>query len=114
MKKTIIGFKEYVTILGKNKTRRVIARIDTGATKSSIDVWLAESLGLGPVVMYKSVRSATGRSIRGMILVRVKIKDRTFKVFFTLADRKHMNYQVLIGRNILKRGFIVDSARKLG
>jgi hypothetical protein len=111
--KTIVGVKEHVTIIGPKKQLKVLARIDTGATKSSIDMGLARKLGLGPVVKYKMVRSATGRAERALIIARIRISGRTFKVFFTLADRKHMKYAVLIGRNILKRGFLIDPARKL-
>jgi len=114
MAKTTVGFRETVTIHGKNKSREVTARVDTGAAKSSIDSALAKSLGLGPIVRYQKVRSAHGRSVRGMILARVTMAGRTFKVFFTLADRRHMKYSVLIGRNILKRGFVIDSAKKSG
>jgi hypothetical protein len=113
MAKTIIGFKEHVTILGPDKSRKVVARIDTGASKCSIDSALAKSLGLGPVIREKKVKSAHGTSMRALILARITLAGRTFKVFFTLADRKHMKYSVLIGRNILKRGFLVDSSRKL-
>jgi hypothetical protein len=113
MAKTIIGFREYVTILGEGKARKVIARIDTGASKCSIDGKLAKSLGLGPVIREKKIKSAHGTSTRGIILARIVIGGRTFKVFFTLADREHMKYSVLIGRNILKRGFVVDSGKRL-
>jgi hypothetical protein len=112
-KKTTIGCKEYVTILGQNKVRKVLARIDTGASKCSIDSALAKSLGLGPVIREKKVKSAHGTSMRSLILARITLAGRTFKVFFTLADRKHMKYSVLIGRNILKRGFLIDPSRKL-
>lgn len=114
MKKTTIGFKVLVTIFGKNKARKVLARVDTGAAKSSIDSALAKSLNLGPIIRYKKVKSAAGTTTRGMILARVKITSRTFNVFFTLANRKHMKYSVLIGRNILKRGFVIDSTKKTG
>ena len=113
MKKTIIGVKEKVTVIGQEKSKKVLARIDTGATKSSIDKHLAKQLGLGPVIKYKRVKTAHGIKTRGLILAKVKIASRTFKVYFTLADRKHMKYNVLIGRNILKRGFLIDPSRRL-
>jgi hypothetical protein len=112
-KKSIIGSKEYVTIFGQNKARKVLARIDTGATKCSIDTNLAKSLGLGPVLREKRIKSAHGISMRSIILARIMIAGRRFKVFFTIADRKHMKYSVLVGRNILKRGFLIDPSRKL-
>ncbi len=111
--KTIIGLKEHVTILGKEKQKKVIARVDTGASKCSIDAGLAKSLGLGPVLRERKIKSAHGIATRGIILARIMLAGRTFKVFFTIADRKHMKYPVLIGRNILKRGFIINPARKL-
>jgi hypothetical protein len=111
--RTIVGVKEHVTIIGPMKQRTVLARIDTGATKSSIDLKLAKSLGLGPVLRYKTIKSAHGVAKRGIILARIRIAGRTFRVFFTLADRKHMKYAVLIGRNILKRGFLINPTKKL-
>lgn len=111
--KTIVGAKEHVTVIGPDKERTVIARIDTGATKSSIDKHLASELGLGPVLHYKMVKSAHGVAQRGIILTRIRMANRTFRVFFTLADRKHMKYAVLIGRNILKRGFLIDPTKPL-
>jgi hypothetical protein len=110
--KTVVGFREHVTLLGAKKSRKVLARVDTGATRTSIDTKLAKSLGLGPVVRYKRVKSAHGTSMRGLVVARIRIQDRTFKVYCALADRKHMKYAVLIGRNILKRGFVIDSAKK--
>lgn len=111
--KTIVGAKAYVTLIGPDKERSVLARIDTGATKSSIDKRLANELGLGPVLHYKTVKSAHGVAKRAIIMARIRITGRTFKVFFTLADRKHMKYAVLIGRNILKRGFLIDPTKSL-
>jgi len=111
--KSVIGLKEHVMILGKEGKKKVVARIDTGASKCSIDADLAKSLALGPVLRQKTVKSAHGITTRGLILARIKLAGRTFRVFFTLADRKHMKYPVLIGRNILKRGFLIDPERKL-
>ncbi len=112
MVKTIIGAKEYVTIFCGEKARKILARIDTGATKSSIDKSLARTMCIGPVLHYKTIKSASGKTKRGIVLVRVRIAGRTFKMYFTVANRKHMKYPVLIGRNILKRGFLVDVSRK--
>jgi hypothetical protein len=112
--KTTIGLKEHVTILGRKRQKKVIARIDTGASKCSIDTALAKSLSLGPVLREKRIKSAHGTSMRALILARIMIAGRTFKVFFTIADRKHMKYPVLIGRNLLRQGFVIDPARKLG
>jgi hypothetical protein len=112
--KTTVGFKEYVTILGAKKSKKVLARVDTGATRTSIDTQLAKSLGLGPILRYKQVTSSHGSSLRGLVLARILIGNRIFKVYCALSNRKNMKYAVLIGRNILKRDFIIDSGKKTG
>jgi hypothetical protein len=112
-KKTIIGAKEWVTLICRHKEKKVLARIDTGATKSSMDKKIARQICTSQVLAYKTVKSASGVTKRPIVLARIRIAGRTFKSYFTLADRKKMKYQVLIGRNILKRGFLIDPSRKL-
>lgn len=107
MTKTVIGLKEKVEIGGK----KVLARIDTGAKVSSIDIKLAKRLGINRPVRKTKIKSANGVSIRPVILTHVKIKKRVFRAFFTLADRKELSFPVLIGRNILKRGFLIDTSK---
>ena len=54
--KTIIGLTEKVKLFsdnGKNKT--LIAKIDTGASRSSLDIKLASELNLGPIIKSKIV-----------------------------------------------------------
>lgn len=104
-KNTVIGFTEIVTI-EKNKYE---ARIDTGAKTSSIDKEIVEKLGLGPKVGQKTIRNAHGKTVRDVIKIDVKIQNRKLKnVKFTVANRKKLTYPVLVGRNIIKRGFIVN------
>jgi hypothetical protein len=110
--KTRIGLKEHVIIFGKAKQRKVLARIDTGASKSSMDMALAKQLKLGPILRYRTVKSAHGVAKRALIMARIKLAGRMFKIFFTLADRAHMKYSVLIGRNLLRQGFIIDPSKK--
>ena len=109
--KEIIGLTEKITITGtKGKKKRIVARIDTGATISSIDSRLAADLKLGPVVRTKLVKSASGSRSRPVIKAKIKLK-KEFSAEFTIADRKHMKYQVLIGQNILKHGFLIDASK---
>lgn len=108
----LIGFYERVTILGKDQDKEVMARIDTGATKSSIDSSLAKELELGPVVKSKIVKSAHGRTKRAIISLKIKLDGKEFRGDFTIADRSHMKYRVLIGQNILTRGFLIDPLKK--
>lgn len=111
--RTIVGFVEDVTIYGNNKKQRDLkARIDTGAVKSSIDARLAAILNLGPIIKRKLVVSAHGKTIRPVMEADVKIGKRRIKSEFTIADRIHMKYNVLIGQNILKQGFLIDPLKK--
>ena len=112
--KTIIGLTEKVIIIGPEKERKLLARIDTGADICSMDMKLAKRLNLGPVEKLKRIKSAHGIKKRPVIRARIEIKKRRFKkVRFTLADRKHLRYKVLIGKNILKKGFLIDPNKKV-
>ncbi len=104
----VVGLTEYVKLIGPTSSEEHIARIDTGATKSSIDVSLASSLKLGPVVASKLVKNAHGSKLRPVIEANIEIEGKKIKSLFTLADRSHMKYKVLIGQNILKEGFLID------
>jgi len=105
--KTVIGLSEKILINGKPFT----ARIDTGASRSSIDMSIAGELNLGPILRTSRVRSAHGSSIRPVVKAQLKIRDRTIKATFTIADRTELKYPILIGRNILKFGFLIDTTR---
>ncbi|MBW2990216.1 RimK/LysX family protein [Candidatus Woesearchaeota archaeon] len=110
--RTIVGLTEKITIKSDSNKKELIARIDTGATKSSIDLTLASELKLGPVVDSRLIKSAHGTKLRPVVQVEVTICGRTLRGKFTLADRNHMKYPVLIGQNILKKGFLIDPTRR--
>lgn len=107
--RAVIGFIEKVTCHSKNNGSIVVrARIDSGATKSSIDINLAKKLGLGPVIGEKTIRNAHGKATRKLIEVSIELAEKTITEKFTLADRSTLRFPVLIGRNILKKGFLID------
>ena len=109
MKRSVLGLVEKITIIKNDRKKTVNARIDTGATKSSIDSTLARELDLGPIIKKMQIRSSHGTSMRPIIHAEIIIDGRTYKEEFTLAPRSHMSYPVLIGQNILKKGkFLVD------
>jgi len=111
--KLIIGLTEQVTLYGEKDKKIVIARIDTGATKSSIDVTLAAQLKVGPILKTKLVKSASGSTLRPLVQAKIFIAGKIMLAEFTIADRSHMRYDLLIGQNILKEGFLVDCARQV-
>ncbi len=106
--KIILGLTEDVMVISDSGRQTVHARIDTGATTSSIDANLAAELKLGPIEKTKKVKSANGMKLRPVIRGRVQIGGKTFDGLFTLADRSHMTYRVLIGQDILRQGFLID------
>ena len=110
--KTVIGLTEKVIISEAGDDRQFVAKIDTGATKSSIDLNLASELKLGPLTRSRVVKSASGTRLRPMLEVEIKIKGRVIKAEFTLADRTPMKYRLLIGQNILRQGFLIDPSKK--
>ena len=104
----VIGLAEKVKIYHLKANKIVIAKIDTGATKSSIDTNLAAELRLGPVIKSKLIKSAHGSKLRPIIEATIELAGKKIKSEFTLADRAHMKYRILIGQNILKDGFLID------
>ena len=109
----IVGLTENVSFKSNNEAdKEVEAKIDTGATRSSIDIKLASQLNLGPVIKSKIVKSAHGNKLRPVIEAEITLAEKKIKSEFTLADRTHMKYAVLIGVNVLKHGFLVDPSEK--
>ncbi|MBI2102445.1 ATP-dependent zinc protease [Candidatus Woesearchaeota archaeon] len=110
----VLGLTEEITIYGLKRSEKVTARIDTGATSSSLDLKLAEKLQLKELKDVKIVRSASGVGRRSVVHATVIIHGKTLEGDFTLANRSHMNFPLLIGQNILKKGrFLIDPLKKV-
>lgn len=109
-KRLYLGLIEEVVLENGVKLK---AKIDTGADSSSIDRDIAEMLGDKKVISHKIIRSALGRHKRPTIMVGIEILGKTFNEKFTISDRGHMKYKVLIGNDILKKEkFLVDPCKK--
>jgi hypothetical protein len=103
-KNNIIGLTEKVIIIGKRgNSKTIVARIDTGAVISSLDVNLAKELDLGPILKTKKVKSANGVTERPIVKCWFSIKNNKYLTPVTLADRKNLKYKALIGQNLLKK-----------
>ena len=110
--KIIIGLTEHLIILKGNKRVAIEARIDSGATKSSIDINLAKEFNAS-VIDNKIVKSAHGIKRRPIIALDIELAGKKlFKAEFSIAERSHMKYKALIGQNILKKGFLIDPNKK--
>lgn len=111
----IVGPIEYVKVTGHNGEARVKGKIDTGATRTSVDVWLAANIGLGPTVDVAKVKSALLDEVRSRPLVRaiVEIAGEQFALPVSVNDRSDMRHPVLVGMDILSIGrFLIDPAKK--
>tara|TARA_Y100000310_G_C20498798_1_gene722883 strand:- start:382 stop:735 length:354 start_codon:yes stop_codon:yes gene_type:complete len=108
--RTILGLTGQVILKSNDgEDKQFVARIDSGATSSSIDISLAKLLNFKPTKKHRIVKSASGIKRRPIVNANVKIKGKEMLAEFTLADRGHMTYQILIGQNILKEGkFMID------
>jgi hypothetical protein len=107
--KSVIGLTELVKLVNGEKSKKVVARIDTGATQSSIDTTLAMQLNLGPIISSKLVKSSHGTTLRAVVKGSVVLAKKRIRAKFNVADRRHMRYKVLLGRNVLrKKHFLID------
>jgi len=95
----------------KSKKAKVLARIDTGAVRSSIDRKLAEDLGLlveeNILWKDKSYKSASGRETRPVIGIKYIIAGKKIKSTASVTDRSKMTTSFLMGRNDMA-GFLVN------
>ena len=115
--RTSIGVVEEVTLRGSNGDIRVLARIDTGAARTSLDTDLAARAGLGPVFDRVRVRAAAAHKPeeRDVVDARVVIEGREFDVAVAITDRKDMRYHMIVGMDILRdSGFLVDPSKGNG
>ncbi|WP_114764760.1 ATP-dependent zinc protease [Vibrio rhodolitus] len=131
--KLILGEKEWVYIPGLEQSFR--ARVDTGATTSSISAvdivpferdgkdWVkfkmehdgvsSKEIAL-PVERWVKIKqsSADGSQRRAVIYAWIQIGDLKEKTEFTLADRTHLSYPVLLGRSFFRDVAVVDVSKK--
>ncbi|KOO09469.1 ATP-dependent zinc protease family protein [Vibrio hepatarius] len=131
--KLILGEQEWVYVKGLDEN--FDARIDTGATTSSISAvditpferdgkdWVkfkiehdgikSKELAL-PVERWVKIRqsSADGTHRRAVVEAWIQIGDLEAKTEFTLTDRTHLTFPLLLGRSFFKDVAVVDVARK--
>lgn len=107
MRRKIIGLIEKVRINGKT----VLAKIDTGAKRSSIDIELASELKLGPIFKSVKIVSADGSEIRPVVKAEIYIKGTKIESSFNIANRKRLKYPILIGREDIKENFLIDPSK---
>ncbi|WAG13529.1 ATP-dependent zinc protease [Aeromonas dhakensis] len=132
--KLLVGEAEWIWVDAANDAFQ--ARVDTGATTSSIsaqEITIFERNGKNwvrfflshqemddkiqieaPLVRHVRVRQASADDLdrRPVVRLTVRIGDMTEKAEFTLKDRSDMTFPVLLGREFLKDIAVVDVARE--
>ncbi len=102
------------------------AKIDTGAKTSSLrctsikplDNNLVQFISLGkhntkPISRVSYVKSSNGKSEkRFFINTTIEIYHKLYPLELSLSSREDMIYPLLVGRELLNQGFIVDTSKK--
>lgn len=110
--RTIKAFEE-IKIKGlkyKKQRKKIMAKIDTGAWRTSISQKLADELGLlGPsnVLWTKKFKSSLGMEERPVISLTFWLAGRKITTPASVAKRMALKYPVIVGRKNLK-GILVD------
>ncbi|WP_254523209.1 RimK family alpha-L-glutamate ligase [Natrinema caseinilyticum] len=110
----VIGYTEEVVLSGTSGSKSVLAKSDTGATRTSIDTSLAADIGAGPIKSITRIRSGSSKSAksRPVVDVVVGVGGNQHTVTASVEDRSHMDYPVLLGRDILEN-YQVDVSRRI-
>ncbi|ADD06673.1 RimK family protein [Natrialba magadii ATCC 43099] len=110
---TVIGYTEEVVLSGTSGSTSVLAKSDTGATRTSIDTGLAAEIGAGPIKSITRVKSGSRKTARSrpVVDVVVGVGGNQHTVTASIEDRDHMDYPVLLGRDILSN-YRVDVGRR--
>jgi ribosomal protein S6--L-glutamate ligase len=130
----ILGWEEWVA-LPELGLPAIKAKVDTGARTSALHAYDAEPFGPGrarkvrfrvhPVprrdhpaiectarlIDRREVRSSNGeRETRYVIETPIRIGEREWPIEVTLANRNMMTYRMLLGRQAIPQGVLVDAS----
>ncbi|MFC6718554.1 RimK family alpha-L-glutamate ligase [Natrialbaceae archaeon GCM10025810] len=110
---SVIGYTEEVVLSGTSGSTSVTAKSDTGATRTSIDTRLAAEIGAGPIKSITKVKSGSSKTTRSrpVVDVVVGVGGNRHTVTASVEDRSHMDYPVILGRDILGN-YRVDVGRR--
>ena len=133
--KVIIGRVELVDFKKLN-LMKIEAKIDTGAYSTALHchkIWLEKIAGKDvlhfdildpehpeyPAKIFtcedykqKKVKSSNGRKEKRFIIkTPISLAGKTYLTDVSLTDRQKMKYPVLIGRKLLKNGYLIDVSK---
>ncbi len=131
----VIGWREWIALpdLG---IKRVKAKIDTGARSSSLhafDIKTCDRDGKtfasfhvhpmqrnsretvecqAEVLEYRMIRSSTGHAQkRPVIVTTIEVLGESWPIELTLANRDEMGFRMLLGREAIRKRFMVDCGK---
>ncbi len=109
-----VGYTEEIVISGTSGSKSVYAKSDTGATRTSIDTRLAADIGAGPIKSITRVKSGSSKTAksRPVVDVVVGVGGNQHTVTASIEDRSHMDYPVILGRDILE-DYRVDVGKRV-
>ncbi len=132
---TPAGWREWVS-LPEIEVEWVKAKLDTGARSSAIHAFDVEEVLVDgsprvrfgvrpwqgseedavraelPVIDRRVVRSSNGQVEQRLVVpMRLRLVGREISAEVTLSRRDEMGFRMLVGREALRQGFLVDSAR---
>ncbi|MFK7805309.1 MAG: ATP-dependent zinc protease [Anaerolineae bacterium] len=129
----IIGWREWIG-LPDFGIKAIKVKVDTGARSSSLhavnlkefekdgEKWVRfhvypkqrKKHGFleleAKILEYRSVRSSNGKAkIRPVIVTNVSLLGQVWPIELTLASRNNMGFRMLLGREAMRKRFLVDS-----
>jgi hypothetical protein len=132
---TVVGWREWIGLPDLGMPR-IKAKLDTGARSATLhayDIRRFRRKGVSmarfrvhpvqrdvrtsveaeaPVVGQRKVRSSSGQvSIRWVIRTDLELMGRRYPIEITLTRRDEMGFRMLLGRQALRRHFIVSPGR---
>jgi hypothetical protein len=133
----VAGWREWVSLPGAG-VPWIKAKLDTGARSSSVHAYDVTLTGEGaservrfrlqpwqesredavvvecPIHDRRHVRSSSGHvEERIVVIMRIALLGREIETEMTLSNRDEMGFRMLIGRQALRQGFLVDPAKSV-
>ena len=131
----VVGWREWIT-LPALQSARIKAKVDTGARSSALHAFDVEEFeqngeawvrfkvhpdqhdaartveGQGRLLDHRTVRCSGGlETLRPVVLTTVELLGQSWEIELTLIRRDDMGFRMLLGRQAVRRRFVVDSAR---